>query len=64
MNYKVLKDKKVVIGLISAMVLAITAILLAIYDISYWVLSSGLSIVILYSSRGRADRIMKDDSKS
>lgn len=64
MNYKVLKDKKVVIGLISAMVLAITAILLAIYDISYWVLSSGLSTVILYSSLGRADRIMKDDSKS
>ena len=64
MNYKVLKDKKVVIGLISAMVLAITAILLAIYDISYWVLSSGLSTVILYSSLARADRIMKDDSKS
>lgn len=60
MNYKVLKDVKVVSGLISSIVLSGIAIILAIYSISYWVFFVVVSMVVLFLSVHRADKIMKD----
>jgi len=60
MNYKVLKDVKVVSGLISSIILSGIAIILAIYNISYWVFFVVVSMVVLFLSVHRADKIMKN----
>lgn len=59
MNYKVLKDVKVVSGLISSIILSVIAIILAIYSISYWVFFVMVSMVVLFLSVHRADKVMK-----
>lgn len=60
MNYKVLKDVKVVSGLISSIILSGIAIILAIYSISYWIFFVVVSMMVLFLSVNRADKIMKN----
>lgn len=60
MNYKVLKDLKVISGLISAILLSVIAIALAVYNVSYWVFFVVVSMVLLFLSVHRADKIMKN----
>lgn len=60
MNYKVLKDVKVVAGLISSIILSGIAIILAIYSINYWIFFVVVSMVVLFLSVNRADKIMKN----
>lgn len=60
MNNNILKDVKVMSGLISSILLAGIAIVLAMYNISYWVLFTVLSTFILFLSLNRADKITKN----
>ena len=60
MNYKVLKDVKVVAGLISSIILSGIAIILAIYRNNYWIFFVVVSMVVLFLSVNRADKIMKN----
>lgn len=60
MNYKVLKDIKVISGLISSIILSGVALVLAIYSSSYWVLFVVVSLLVLFSSVHRASKIMKN----
>lgn len=60
MNNNILKDVKVMSGLISSILLAGIAIVLAMYNISYWILFTVLSIFILFLSVNRADKITKN----
>ncbi|WP_440898042.1 hypothetical protein ACS127_08790 [Amphibacillus sp. Q70] len=60
MNVKVLQDIKVVSGLISSIILSGIAIVLALYNISYWVFFVVVSWVVLFLSAHRADKIMKN----
>ncbi len=62
MNYKVLKDVKVVSGLISAILLSVIAIALAVYNVSYWVFFVVVSMVLLFLRVHRSDKIMKNGS--
>lgn len=60
MNYKVLKDVKVVLGLTLSIILSAIGLILAIYNISYWVFFVVVSMVVLSFSVYRADKVMKN----
>ncbi|QUW20496.1 hypothetical protein JSQ81_11555 [Sporosarcina sp. Marseille-Q4063] len=57
MNYTLLKDAKAMSGFISAIVLSIIGIGLAMKDNSYWVFFIVISFVILMVSVFRADKL-------
>ncbi len=59
MNYKIIKDKKVIAGLILSVTMSAAAILLALFNSSYWVLPVALSWILLFVSLNRADSIRK-----
>lgn len=59
MNDKIFKDKKVLLGITMLIIFSATAIILSVYEISYWVLFTILSMFILYRTLGRIDKIMK-----
>lgn len=60
MNYKLLKDKKAMTGFASSIILSGIGVVLAIYDISYWVAFAVLSLIILSPSVRRAGRYSHD----
>jgi len=60
MNYKMLKDKKVVCGTTLFIVFSALAIILAVYGNSYWVFFSILSMYTLQRSLHKTDKIMKN----
>ncbi|MDF9451704.1 damage-inducible protein DinB [Bacillus toyonensis] len=47
MNYKILKDTKIIRGVISSIMLSVIAIALAVYNIGYWVVLVILSVIVL-----------------
>lgn len=57
MNYKVLKDVKIMWGFFFSIVLSVIAVALAIYNISYWVVLVILSVIVLSFSVYRADEL-------
>jgi hypothetical protein len=59
MNWKVLRDKMAVTGLIAAFMLSITCIVLALNNSEYWVVSVTLSFIILIVSVRRADKLYR-----
>ncbi|WP_210471330.1 hypothetical protein [Sporosarcina sp. 6E9] len=61
MNYTLLKDVKAMSGLISAIVLSVIGIGLAMNDNSYWVFFVVVSSIVLAFSIARADRLYKED---
>ncbi|EMA7399018.1 damage-inducible protein DinB [Bacillus cereus] len=63
MNSKILKDVKVKWGFISAIVLGIIAVALAVYNIGYWVVIVILSVIISSFSVYRADQLYKTEDK-
>lgn len=61
MNYKVLKDVKAVSGFISAIILSLIGVVLAIKSHRFWVAFVVLSIIILFLSAHRADKVMESE---
>jgi hypothetical protein len=60
MNWKVLRDRNAVTGLIAAFMLSITGIVLALNNSEYWVVSVTLSFIILIVSVRRADKLYRE----
>jgi hypothetical protein len=59
MNWKVIKDRKAVMGLTAAFILSMTGIVLALNNSEYWVVSVTLSFIILIVSVRRADKVYR-----
>ncbi|PFN14939.1 hypothetical protein COF61_30635 [Bacillus toyonensis] len=57
MNYKILKDVKILRGFFFSIVLSVIAVALAIYNIGYWVVLVILSVIVLSFSVYRADEL-------
>ncbi|MDY0854335.1 damage-inducible protein DinB [Bacillus thuringiensis] len=59
MNYKILKDVKILRGFFFSIVLSVlaVAVALAIYNIGYWVVLVILSVIVLSFSVYRADEL-------
>ena len=57
MNYKVLKDVKIMWGFISTIMLSAIAVALAVYNIGYWVVVVILSVIVLSFSVYKADEL-------
>ncbi|PFB13689.1 damage-inducible protein DinB [Bacillus cereus] len=57
MNYKVLKDVKIMWGFISTIMLSAIAVELAVYNIGYWVVFVILSVIVLSFSVYKADEL-------
>lgn len=57
MNYKVLKDVKIMWGFISTIMLSAIAVALAVYNIGYWVVFVILSVIVLSFSVYKADEL-------
>ncbi|MCI0768515.1 damage-inducible protein DinB [Bacillus sp. TL12] len=61
MNYKVLKDVKIIWGFISTVMFSAIAVALAIYNIGYWVVFVILSVIVLSFSVYKADELYKKE---
>lgn len=61
MNYKGLKDVKVITGFIASMILPLIAVALAANDNDFWVFFVFISFVVLSFSVSRANKIYKED---
>lgn len=59
MNWKVIRDRKAVMGLIAAFMLSIIGIVLALNNSEYWVVSVTFSFIILIVSVRRADKVYR-----
>ncbi|WP_175989203.1 hypothetical protein [Bacillus sp. Marseille-Q1617] len=59
-NTKVVKDRKTVIGLISAFSLSIAGIVFAANDSQYWVSSLVAAFILLLISVRRADKLYRE----
>ncbi|OUB85366.1 hypothetical protein BK784_33965 [Bacillus thuringiensis serovar medellin] len=57
MNYKVLKDVKIMWGFISTIMLSAIAVALAVYNIGYWLVFVILSVIVLSFSVYKADEL-------
>lgn len=60
MNFQVFKDVKLVSGLVSSIILSIIGLLLATYNISYWAFFVMVSMIVLFLSIYRVDKLMKN----
>ncbi|RWZ58545.1 hypothetical protein EQV77_06150 [Halobacillus fulvus] len=59
MNHKVLNDVKAVSGFSLSVLLSVFAVILAVYDNSYWVFFVAVSMLVLFLSVFRASKVMK-----
>ncbi|GAB3049790.1 hypothetical protein [Virgibacillus ainsalahensis] len=62
MNWPVLKDLKTVIGFAASILLGVTAIILAVNSKDYWVPFVVVSLILMFLSAFRADKIGKSNS--
>ncbi len=60
MNRKLLKDRKIVIGLVTSIIFSIIAIVLAVYEISLWVFFLVLALIASFFSANRAGKVTRD----
>ncbi|MGN4426332.1 hypothetical protein ACTFQN_21500 [Bacillus cereus group sp. MYBK30-1] len=63
MNYKVLKDKKIMWGFISTILLSVIAVTLAVYNIGYWVVLVILSVIVLSFCVYKAGELYNEESE-
>jgi len=63
LNWGVVKDKKWLIFQLNSMVLAVIAVIFAVYDNSYWLLFVFLSLIFMFLSVNRASKITNVNAK-